>query len=576
MIDGNNIIKNFFTNKKVNAEVKFAEHLGMCKNGKGGMSDYHLLKIYEYDDGGKIKNVKLHPLEDFKRPFWTTPKIGQTHEDKREYERIDKLLQHEATQSVVFKEVGRHLRLGKVPERVTRQDALGSQFTYGLNVDAESYIMDWYKRNGKSTPWKVGAFDTESNIEDPHNSSLTHISIAGYDEAYLAVIRERFKNEKYYNNDEVIKEKIKEEYLSSVPDGKNKWESKRRIIEIFEDKETLIETAFKYLHTQNFDIVGIWNMNYDLDVIEREWGELLCRDIRTLFHDPSLPDRFKTYSRNRGRDKIETKLDDGTIKLKTFKPHEIWPSVKTSAGFKFVDAMGLFYQLRSQTPDIEGGFSLNNVTTKILNYGKVRDDSKLTGGKWHIDTSNKRPAFYSAYSMFDSDIMLDLDLKTRDLSSKAIGQLGSAPWSKFNSLPNILHVLFHLSIIRKGYVCGSRSFNDPTDPILGIGKGWIVTVPSYRLDDYTYDITENSILPASIYTHVYDNDEVSAYPFGTSALNISKETTEGELIAMENTTRATALVSNLQLVCNKINTTTYCKDIMGFKGFSSLYEELMI
>jgi hypothetical protein len=291
-----------------------------------------------------------------------------------------------------------------------------------------------------------------------------------------------------------------------------------------------------------------------------------------LFKDPSLPDNLAIYNYKVGKNKIETVLDDGTIKPKTFKFHEVWHVLKSSASFMVIDAMCLFHQLRSQEPSIDGGMGLDNILTRVANTGKVKDDSKLVKRLWHIDTSNKKPAFYSCYGMFDTDSMGILDKKTEDLRSTGPAQLGRAHFSKFSALTHRLHLAFHFDIIENGSVAGTKNPRLNPDPILGIGGGWIVTVPAYRK---THNggkiIKENPNLNTSHFPHTYDLDEVSAYPRATVCANVGKETTMGQLIEIEGYEKDEFLKQNINIIVNKVNSFKFGTDMLSLPGFETLY-----
>ena len=138
----------------------------------------------------------------------------------------------------------------------------------------------------------------------------------------------------------------------------------------------MLRFSFILLEAQQPDIVGVWNLAWDVGEIERMCSEIGINPA-ILYHSKHVPKELIHYQWTAGVTKKVTVLDDGSEKNKTYKAHEAWGDLKTSASYKMIDAMGLFYQVRSQTPDIEGGFSLQNVGEKILNYGKLEEGTHL-------------------------------------------------------------------------------------------------------------------------------------------------------------------------------------------------------
>jgi len=529
-----------------NKTLAFVEHLGTkAKNGKE--VDIHLIKA----NGG------VTIVEDFKYPVWVTTKANRNHTQKKEFTKLTNVEKIMVTHKTLPQEVARHIRLGIIPEMATNKHLAKTPFLYGGNMRPSAYLVDKLLKEGYKFDAKYVAFDTETNME---TMELSHISIASDDVGYVGVLKNRFP----FDDIETINKEVKEQYIKYVPDGERRWNSKDRIIKVFEDVEEMLRFSFKFLEAQNPDIVGVWNLAWDVGEIERECARIGIHPS-ILYHSKDVPANYQHYSWHPGLAKKVTVLDDGSEKNKTFKAHEVWCELRTSASYKMIDAMGLFYQLRSQTPDIEGGFSLQNVGERILKYGKLEEGTKLKGKEKHIWLSNNKPAFYTAYAMFDPEVMIELNHKTGDVMS-AVRGLGTAPWDKFGSLPYRLHNALQFFVLKRGYVAGTRSFGDPVDPILGIGKGWIVTQPAYRLDSgYT-----------KIFGHVFDLDEVSAYPFATSALNISKGTTLGEVIEVSGVDRETQIVSNIALMISKVNSLTYGMNMMqtpSLTNFASLTKE---
>ena len=581
------VLPSFFTREKMpDVELKFAEYLGKF-NGV----DKHLLKL-------KVKEVdgtwhsKLEILENFQMPFWVTKKLKRNHEDKKEYEKIENTDMFLTSQGEMVPNVARRLGLRKDPKYCSKRDVTASPYVYGLGISATSYIKEWFIHNGANSPWNYVTLDSETDIEDPMNQFTTHITISSKTESMLAVLKSRFHGHGYKNDDE-IREAIKREYIANVPDGENMWYGRKRRIELYNDFPSMIEAIFAQIHKWDPDIVGVWNLAYDMDLFIQQYEGKYQRSMARLFCNPQVPLKNAIFEWSPGRLGVTTKLDNGKEKNKTFKPHEVWSSVRSSAGFKMVCAMQMFYQIRCQGPDQEGGYSLDNVATRIAKVGKVKDDSPYVKAKWHIETSKHKPAFYACYGMYDVDIMHIIEDKTNDMTVTGPTQLASAEWSTFNSLPVRLHTAFHFHILKQGYCVGTKGgkyekpFSElsPAEQkeyvpkaILGIGRGddeegWIATLPAHKIKtDFASDILTEGFEDLKTYHfgHVYDMDEVSAYPRATVAGNVSIETTKGELIDIDGIPKDTFIIENINLIGNKANYMGYATRMLSLPGFDEL------
>jgi len=582
MVNNELTIPKFFQKVKTPHELRFVEYLGVI-----GGEDIHLAKM-RIDNGDGTFTNKTFIIKNYEMPFWVTVPIYRKHTQKKEYEKLDRMVQFWTTEEDKVKNGVVRLGLRKDPRYSTYRDVSQSPYIYGMDISASSYIKEWFIENGASSPWDYVTLDTEANIEDPNNEYTTHISISSKDKSYLAVLRSVFH--KLRMSDDEIREAIKADYIEHVPNGRERWHAREREIELFDDFPDMLETTFAVIHKWNPDILGIWNSTYDIEMLIKQYEGKYGRSMARLFKNPEIDDKYAVFRWNPGRIGVTTKMDNGKTKNKTFKPNEIWNNLVSSAGFKTVCAMRMFYQLRSQTPDIEGGFGLDNVGTRIAKSAKIHDDSPYKGREWHIRTHADKPIFYSIYSINDGDMMHDIENKVQDMTVTGPTQLGSAEWLMLNSLPKRLHVAFHFFILRRGYAVGTfdTSFTKPFSKmtekekeeyvrpsILGTGRdedddeGWIVTLPSHRiLGQMASKIIAPELgLETSHFGHVYDNDEVSAYPRATVCGNISLGTTKGELISIgDMKLKGDFLRHNINLVANKTNSLVWAQKMLKMPG----------
>lgn len=580
---GKPAIGHYFVDGVTHDELKHVVHLGKVYG-----VDTHLLKIVKrFPNGDRYSEIQI--LKNFLRPWWLEAKQTGTRldaggnkisvrRDKSEYISENLVSRRMCTESDLYHEANNEIeqKVYGGADYKKRRAVMLDPYVYGVSIPGTAFITDWYNRNGKSSRWKCCMFDIEVNIENPSNEYVTHISMATPEEAFLGVMRERFTRHGPISDYDII-EGIKESYYEEIDDGERIWHSKPREVKLFDCQFDLIEYAFALTHQWDIDFLAIWNMGYDIKKIESIYeNQFRTTKMKYLLKDPSLPDDYARYEYKEGRDKIVTKLDNGKEKITTFKLHEIWDDVTCSAGYKIIDAMKSFYQLRSQTPDIEGGFSLANVLVKVAKTKKLHNPETdgLTKAEGHVFLSNNRPYYYAAYSMNDSDAMLVLDDTTKDLQLTVPNALGAAPFANMNSLPQRLHVAIAFDMLSNGVIVGTNGIREP-DPILGIGDGWIVTLPAYRMDTVALPcISESKDIPTTHYGHVFDADEVSAYPYATTAANVGKETTRCELTSMNGEGKSLFLEQNINLIMNRSNAPMYVKNLFNIGSFGEMLNHI--
>lgn len=72
-------------------------------------------------------------------------------------------------------------------------------------------------------------------------------------------------------------------------------------------------------------------------------------------------------------------------------------------------------------------------------------------------------------------------------------------------------------------------------------------------------IQEDPTLQTNIRSHVYDSDEVAAYPTATSVANVSKATTKREIVRIEGIDEFVFRKQNMNAVIGESNALEYSK-----------------
>ncbi len=77
-------------------------------------------------------------------------------------------------------------------------------------------------------------------------------------------------------------------------------------------------------------------------------------------------------------------------------------------------------------------------------------------------------------------------------------------------------------------------------------------------------IAEDPTLCTNIRSHVYDSDEVSAYPTAVSIANVSKGTTKREIAKIEGIEEHIFRKQNMNMILGQSNSIEYCNTMFGF------------
>ncbi len=123
-------------------------------------------------DGTVVPRVRY--IKDYKRPMWITKPAFRNHQDKKEYEDIDKLLVKSVTQSNLRTEVAK--AIGKAWSRESmRELCASSPYVYGTDISSTTIIkktMYMNKWPNVITPFSVCTFDTETDMIHGHEQVI--------------------------------------------------------------------------------------------------------------------------------------------------------------------------------------------------------------------------------------------------------------------------------------------------------------------------------------------------------------------------------------------------------------------
>ena len=566
----------------VSREARFVTHV---PTKSYDIPDVHLVKErINYADGTHDNEIRI--IKDFKRKFWMTKPAKRDHKQKREYEKIENLLEYECTQSELRNRVAK--ALGVHSQRQTLKDLSESPYLYGSDIPASSFIKSIYAQKYPScnmSPYTVCNFDTETDMlhgtKDIIIVSLSFgkRSVVFIERAFLEGVSEPLVKLQEYANKH-LSEDLNENGLDPVE------------FVIVERKIDLLIESFKLIHQWKPDFLAIWNEEFDIGKIEALCGKEGI-DPRTILCDPTIPKEYQIYKFKPGLEKQVT----ASGKVKPVKPANRWHQVELSASFFIIDAMCTYRRLRLSDAELPS-YSFDSILERHKITGKlyVEEVENMPGEKKHITMQSRYKIEYIIYAAWDTIGMTLLDAVTKDLSNSLPSGAAFSDFNRFNSMPyKIADAFFHYAI-KKGYILGTVGKNqkvelgddtmeydgetedddeDAPDSILSL-KNWICTLKSYLSELGGKFAVDSDELLTLFRAFVYDSDETSAYPNGILTLNISKRTTKRELIEILGIPESLFRRQNLNLVIGETNAIEYCVNMFGFDTPDELLKEMMM
>ncbi len=594
----------------VERQWRFGMHLPTGPNGE----DVHFVKeTLVFDDGTTEPNMRI--IRDFKRPVYVTKPQFRTHNDKKEYERLDKLDVHMVTQSKLRDKVA--LLTGNSYGQKQLSELLTSPYIYAGDVPSVSILnREMYKKvNQASTPvpYKVGAFDTETDVVYGTGQIIigsmciwpkVHLVISDwwlqYNNSDLDTRIQSVMSEKLKPVLDTFFEKMKAKYSDRYPCTQMEF-----TYEVVPDEITLVEKSFKWFHDHKPDWMAVWHIDFDANKVLAACDKAGV-DPKQILCDPMFPYDYRVCKYKRGQSFKVAASGKG----KPVSPHDQWPILSLSASFFPIDAMSTYRLLRLGEQE-ERSYGLDAILDKEFDgaLGKLKHEpaSMYVKEKWHSVMQSLYKFEYIAYAAMDTISMCLLDAKTRDLSHRLPAMADITVFEQVNSQPKRLRDAFfefalddHQCVI--GSVGFSREYKKPEpEPDVDLGdvvesgisldeddiedeeepttlgrRGWVLTLASH-FSAFGLRVVKNC---RDVFTgfraFVYDSDAVSSYPSCTQVANASKVTTRKEICSVEGKDERLFRLQNLNLIAssetNAIEYTTKMFDAPSLLKLLNMYD----
>ncbi|MBB5409394.1 hypothetical protein HDG34_003335 [Paraburkholderia sp. HC6.4b] len=529
------------TSKPVAWECRFAVY---CPPPRGERDDYHLVKeIAHYPDGSAKPHIRL--IRNFTFPFWVTKRAFRNHQEKKEWELLERLNRFESTRASQNMAIAKALEMPGVRDpHILRR----SPYLYGADLLSTSVIRKTYMERfpAVNTPYSVAAFDVETDAV--HGTGEIIMATLSYRDRIITAICKSFLANQGVGEGVDIEQALRgklDYYIGDVCSKRGvRWE-----VVLADSAADIVLACFRKAHEWKPDFVAIWNINFDMPKMI-ECLEHAGLDPKDVFSDPAVPGAWRHFRYKVGSSRKVT----ASGKVSPIPPHAQWHTVFCPSSFYFIDAMCVYWHLRSQKGK-DPSYALDAILRKTFGerIRKLRFEaaSHLAGISWHQFMQQHHPLEYVIYNVFDCVSMELLDEENKDLQLTLPGFAGWTDFCNFNSQPRrLVDRLHYFCLEEKDRVIGttSDSMRTELDAHVVSPSGWIVTLPAHLVADNGLCLIEEApTLRTSIRAHSADLDALSSYPTGEETFNISKETTSRELCRIEGVSEHTRRMQGINL-----------------------------
>lgn len=556
-------------------ECRFAVYIAPPK---GQRDDLHLVKeILHYHDG-RPPTSNLRAIRNFSRPFYTTQPQFRNHKDKKEAEDLTRLNTHSSRQcdlvSSIAQALGYHGQtrgLKDICQAASDENpkAMGA-YVYGADITSTAYLKRQYREHYPidPTPYSVATLDIETSVPE---GRILCCTVATDGHIYTAISKDFVAG---HAQPEVQLRKLAKQYAEPLESKPREW-----VIELVEDELEVCLKSIGKLHEWKPDIVAIWNILFDIKMIE---ACLVRNRINPadVFSDPSIPPAYRKYQFIEGS---EFKIS-ASGNRQTKESSERWHTVICPASFYLIDAMCLYRAIRNQeTKDPK--YSLDAIMKKELGgRGKLSDVfSELTSADegtadWHIEMQQDYPLEYIVYNRYDSTGMLELEDKTRDLSINLAFFSGISDFSNFSSQPRRIVDDLDAFYRKRGKIVATTgkmkdeagNFLDKLEGMVIGRDGWIATLdPELFEESNSVIFCDATGIYHTVHINCADLDVTGAYPNAQRGMNISKETTHKELIEIHKVPQRVRRIQGLNLSGGYINAVEIGHGLFGLPQLDS-------
>lgn len=410
----------------VGRECKHAIYTQSSYTDNRGIRDdlIYVKEVLHYEDGSQERTKRMIP--NFKRPFWVTKEGFRDHEEKKEWEKADRLQYYECTQAELPSAVKKALGMF-TPNNSMRQISK-SPYLYGADITPTAIVKHLYQQKypDARSPNTVAVLDIETDVLDGTDVPF-YTSVTFKDKAVLSVAQE-YLDRIGYGGD--FEKEMREYFYQRLPEMAHERNIDLEVVVNATPLE-MIKTAINRCHEWQPDFISVWNINFDLPILIKTIEDAGA-DPAEIFSDPDVPPAFRKAYYKEGASKKVTQ--NGREEPKPW--YDRWHTFYTPATFYFIDQAVVFRKLR-----IAGGkepsYALDAILAKYTDVRKLKNEraDHLSGLAWHQYMQKNEPLEYGAYNLIDCIAceILDEQPKVGDLRQSISVQVGHSDYDKFDS-----------------------------------------------------------------------------------------------------------------------------------------------
>lgn len=464
-------------------------------------SDNDLIAIKEVvhlNDGRQVR--KMRYLLNYERDFYVTRERYRDHEDKKEWEDVDKLQRFTCRQSQLANSVAR--ALGRPGVKKSLRQFARSQYLYGTDISTPTLVKRRYLNKFPEcvSENSVAVLDIETDVVTGDGQDIICAALTfkdkvffGYHKAWLTT-----------PNAEERLEKAFDKYLGEYRESRG---IHKLDIVACDTPGQIVREMFKRAHEWQPDFITIWNIIFDMPRLVRAL-EMDGFTPEEVFSDPSVPPQFQFFRYREAPAKKETA--GGNILNVPFA--ERWHLVEAPASFYFIDSMCTYKRIRMAEQN-ESSYSLDAQLEKHLGKRKLKfaEADEYIGLDWHVFMQQNYKVEYGIYNIFDCIGVELFDEKLKDLAQTISIQSGHSEYAIFKSQPKrLVDDLYFFGIEEKGKIvaaCSDQMIDDNDQYVIDPKADWIITLPSHLVTDSGLKV--NNQVPnmsTLIFVHVSDLD----------------------------------------------------------------------
>ena len=476
------------------------------------------------ENGNEHWEPKLQIFRDPMRSFYLTKPQYRNHKFKKEFEKLECLEEFRCRDSELRDKLAAGLGFKSWENKWAGVKQLCEcPYVYGADIDTETLIKHAYLKRapeGKSPKLTVGAFDIETEVTGKKRINV--ITFIHERDVYTVALKEFCKiysaTSDILNIDTRVtpRQATKEDCLSVIDKIIGEELRKNGFTLHFEMVDTELEvitTIFKQIHRCKTDIIGIWNMPFDIPKVIEELTKMEI-DPCSVFCSPEVPKNLRVCKFVEDTNPNAEHIVDK------------WHWFNCTSHSQFIDSMCLYGRLRKVAGrDIK--YSLDYISNKELGQGKLQL-GEITNHGWSQKYDFLR---YIAYNINDVVIMQLMEFKNHDIDS-LVGLSGYSLLKNYSKQTICVRDGDYNYGLENGHVPASASLDMFTEWDKMMPKVGGTVLPPEKAVGTRLKLLKDSNNDTLIVIMVVDLDEASMYPTDTIAANISKETYYGTVLGI--------------------------------------------